>query len=404
MGAAQYPDRRTDVSLSTAGNGDIRLQLRLHDGIAGVAPAAWDALFDPAYPFTRHAFLKALEDSGSVAPQTGWHPCHATLEYPQGAIVAAAPLYLKSHSYGEFVFDWSWAEACQRMGQAYYPKLLCAVPFTPSTGPRLGAIHDSHRQELAAALSGLPKNLRASSLHLLFAQGHDRVAGTSAGGMLRQDIQYHWHNRSYDSFGDFLALLRADKRKKLLRERRRVHEAGLRFEVLPGDQISEALWSEIHTLYAHTYEERGQPPYLNLPFFLDYGMHPGTPLRMILCRDDARLVACAITIVGGDTLYGRHWGAAEHYHSLHFETCYYQGIDYCICEGLQHYDAGAQGEHKLARGFEPQLTQSLHWLEQPRLAQAVDHFLRRERMLVETRAAELRQHSPYRMETWNSDG
>lgn len=372
-------------------------QLRLHQSISGIPAPRWDALFNSAYPFTRHDFLKALEDSGCVSARTGWHPNHVTLETAEG-IVAAAPLYLKDHSYGEFVFDWSWAEASHRAGIAYYPKLLCATPFTPSSGPRLGARGEAARLQLMQALTQLPQQLGASSLHLLFAQKDDHDAAGQLGGLARNDIQFHWHNRGYTDFEEFVTQLRSDKRKKIQRERRRVAEAGLRFEMMKGDDINESLWAGIYELYSNTYEERGQAPYLRFRFFLDYGMRAGTPLRMILCRDGERLVACAITIVGGDTLYGRHWGAAEHYNGLHFETCYYQGIEYCIREGLKHYDAGAQGEHKLARGFEPQLTQSMHWLGEPRLSDAVENYLRRERQLVKTRLEELRQHSPYRIE------
>lgn len=372
-------------------------QLRLHQGISGVPASGWDTLFNSAYPFTRHDFLKALEDNNCVHARTGWHPIHATLESDEG-LVAAAPLYLKDHSYGEFVFDWSWAEASHRAGIAYYPKLLCATPFTPSTGPRLAARDASARSQLMQALTQLPQQLGASSLHLLFAQQSDEDAAIEAKGLARNDIQFHWHNHGYADFNAFLAQLRADKRKKIQRERRRIEEAGLRFEVMKGDDITESVWAEIYTLYSNTYEERGQAPYLKFGFFLDYGMRNGTPLRMILGYEGERLVACAMTILGGDTLYGRHWGAAERYNGLHFETCYYQGIDYCIRQGLKHYDAGAQGEHKLARGFEPQLTQSMHWVGEPRLSAAVENYLRRERQLVKTRLEELRQHSPYRME------
>ena len=374
-----------------------RPQLRLHSSIAGIPAQDWDALFGAAYPFTQHGFLKALEDSGCVGADSGWQPCHLTLETTEG-LVAAAPLYLKHHSYGEFVFDWSWAEASHRAGISYYPKLLCAAPFTPSAGPRLGALNTRWRQQLMATMTQLPRQLGASSLHLLFLQDEDRDAAAQAGGLARHDVQFHWHNRDYVNFEDFTARLRADKRKKIQRERRRIAEAGLRFEIASGDTIGESLWSDIYALYSNTYEERGQAPYLTLPFFLQYGMQAGSPLRMILCREGKKLVACAVTLVGGDTLYGRHWGAVEHYHSLHFETCYYQGIDYCIRAGLRHYDAGAQGEHKLARGFEPQLTHSMHWLGERRLSDAVDHYLQRERRLVQTRLEDLRQHSPYRQE------
>lgn len=373
-----------------------RWQLRQHSSISEIDAEAWDALFDARYPFTRHAFLRALETSGCVAAHNGWQPCHATLTAADGGLLAAAPLYLKQHSYGEFVFDWAWAEASQRLGSPYYPKLLCAVPFTPSQGPRLGACDTTARKTLAAALPQLATSGSTSSLHVLFADDSDRELFSSENALPRCDVQFHWHNRGYADFADFLAQLTAEKRKKILRERRRIAESGLQFSVVPGDQLDAADWAEVMRLYGNTYAVRGQQPYLNLDFFLDYGAAAGSPVRLILCHDGTRLVAVAITIQGGDTLYGRHWGAEADYHSLHFETCYYQGIEYCIREGLAHYDAGAQGEHKLARGFEPCLTHSLHWLNEPQLAAAVAHYLQRERTLVQARYRELRQHMPYR--------
>ncbi|MGH8115453.1 MAG: GNAT family N-acetyltransferase, partial [Rhodanobacteraceae bacterium] len=367
--------------------------------------AAWDGLFDTAYPFIRHGFLRALEDNGCVTAQTGWQPCHLTLENERGELQAATPLYFKQHSYGEFVFDWSWAEASQRAGMPYYPKLLCAVPFTPCKGPRLGAQDDHARLALAQTLAGLSAQDDVSSLHALFLDDIDRSVLTDhVDALPRSDIQFHWNNYGYADFNDFLARLTADKRKKILRERRRVAESGIRFETVAGDTLGEVAWADVYALYANTYEERGQAPYLNLEFFLDYGARAGSPVRLILGRDGGRLVAVAITVLGGDTLYGRHWGTAEHYHSLHFETCYYQGIDYCIRNGLVRYDAGAQGEHKLARGFEPQLTHSLHWLREPRLERAVANYLQRERGLVAARRDELMHHRPYRRDTANSDG
>jgi predicted N-acyltransferase len=398
VGAAQYSSRGANLSLTAPRDAEIRWQLHRHERIAEVDAAAWNAQFDPAYPFTRHEFLRALEDHGCAVARQGWQPCHATLESTDGELLAAAPLYLKQHSYGEFVFDWVWAEASQRIGAPYYPKLLCALPFTPSQGPRLGARNAPARQALARALTELPAQDGVSSLHVLFSNETDRSALMSPGALSRCDVQFHWHNRGYTDFADFLAQLTAEKRKKILRERRRIAESGLRFEVIHGNQLDESGWADVLRLYGHTYEERGQAPYLNLDFFLDYGARAGTPVRLILCRDGARLVAVAITILGGDTLYGRHWGAEANYHSLHFETCYYQGIDYCIRERLARYDAGAQGEHKLARGFEPRLTRSMHWLAEPGLSQAVASYLRRERQLVQTRYEELRQHSPYRIE------
>ena len=367
---------------------------------ASALPAAvWNGFFPAEYPFTRHAFLDALETHGCASPETGWTPCHAVLEDEDGSVAGIAPLYLKAHSYGEFVFDFSWAEASQSIGKRYYPKLLNAVPFTPSTGPRLGARDTAARLTLAAALPEIARGSRLSSLHALFLQEEDLAALGAAGCLERNDVQFHWHNRGYADFTDFVSRLSSDKRKKLLRERRRVAEAGLRFEVRAGDELDTAAWERVYQLYSNTYEERGQAPYLSLEFFLDYGQAAGTPVRLILAYDGERLVAVAITVQGGDTLYGRHWGAEQRYHSLHFETCYYQGIEWCIREGLQCFDAGAQGEHKLARGFEPVQTRSAHWLADPRLHKAVAASLRRERAWVGERGDVLSEHSPYRRDT-----
>jgi len=375
------------------------LRVRHLERASALPAAVWNGFFPAEYPFTRHAFLDALETHGCASPETGWTPCHAVLEDEDGSVAGIAPLYLKAHSYGEFVFDFSWAEASQSIGKRYYPKLLNAVPFTPSTGPRLGARDTAARLTLAAALPEIARGSRLSSLHALFLQEEDLAALGAAGCLERNDVQFHWHNRGYADFTDFVSRLSSDKRKKLLRERRRVAEAGLRFEVRAGDELDTAAWERVYQLYSNTYEERGQAPYLSLEFFLDYGQAAGTPVRLILAYDGERLVAVAITVQGGDTLYGRHWGAEQRYHSLHFETCYYQGIEWCIREGLQCFDAGAQGEHKLARGFEPVQTRSAHWLADPRLHKAVAASLRRERAWVGERGDVLSEHSPYRRDT-----
>lgn len=367
-------------------------------GIGAIPAVEWDALFDPAYPFTHHAFLKALEDSGCVGAGTGWQPCHLTLRDAEGQLTAAAPLYLKAHSYGEFVFDWSWAQASTQLGTDYYPKLVCAIPFTPSVGPRLGARDDVARLALARQLAAMPERTGTSSLHALFVNDADQAALHAQACLERNDVQFHWRNAGYADFASFLSRLTADKRKKIHRERRRVTESGLRFEVRPGNELSEAEWAAVYLLYSNTYEERGQAPYLNFDFFIGFGRQAETPLRLILAHDGATLVAMALTLQGGDTLYGRHWGAAERYHSLHFETCYYQGIEYCIREGLQHYDAGTQGEHKQSRGFDPVLTRSMHLIAEPRLSKAVENYLRRERILVKERHQNLLKHRPYRQE------
>jgi predicted N-acyltransferase len=378
------------------------LRLRHLDSATAISAEAWDRLFPADYPFTRHAFLSALEIHGCASRESGWTPCHAVLQDASGTAVAAAPLYLKAHSYGEFVFDFSWAEASRSIGKRYYPKLLSAVPFTPATGPRFGARDGVARLALAQALPGVARNGKLSSFHALFLGDEDFAALDGSGCVERNDVQFHWHNKLDDSgagyadFSAFVAGFSSDKRKKLLRERRRVAEAGLRFEVRAGDELDTAAWERVYALYANTYEERGQDPYLSLEFFLDYGRADGTPVRLILAYDGERLVAVAITVQGGDTLYGRHWGADARYHSLHFETCYYQGIEYCIREGLKTFDAGAQGEHKLARGFDPVRTRSAHWLADPRLHQAVDRAMSEERQWVGLRGEALGEHRPYK--------
>jgi hypothetical protein len=372
------------------------MRLRLVDRIASLKAEVWDSFFLPDYPFTQHAFLDALERHGCAAPDNGWIPRHAILEQEDGCAVAVVPHYLKAHSYGEFVFDFSWAEASRQLGRRYYPKGLIAIPFTPSRGPRIGARDDEARRTLLRELwKGLEKE-RRSSLHALFMDEPDASAAEAAGAIARHDIQFHWRNRGDADFAGFVARLTSEKRKKILRERRRVQEAGIRFEWRSGDEIDEAGWMEIYGLYSNTYEERGQAPYLTANFFLDYGRQPGSPFRLVRAYEGARMVAVAITLQGGNTLYGRHWGAAERYHSLHFETCYYQGIEYCLQQGLGHFDAGAQGEHKLARGFEPVVTRSAHWLADVRLRNAVQEAMKHERAAVAHACDELVQHSPYR--------
>lgn len=361
----------------------------LVSGLGEVRASDWDALFPATYPFTRHAFLRALETHGCVGGATGWEPNHLAMADAQGTLVAAAPRYRKLHSYGEFVFDFAWARASEQLGHAYYPKQICAIPFAPVSGPRFGARDDVARRALLDALKQDWQNSDESSQHALFVNENEAAACEAIGALVRLDVQFHWHRDGETDFAGFLARLPHDKRKKILRERRRVIEAGIRFETRHGDELSEAEWVDVFALYANTYEERGQPPYLNLPFFLDYGRGKDTPLRLILAYEDGRLIAVALCLVGGDTLYGRHWGCAEKYHSLHFETCYYQGIEFCLREGLMHFDAGAQGEHKRHRGFEPVLTRSCHWLADARLHEAVKRFLEQERAGVEEYRAEI---------------
>jgi predicted N-acyltransferase len=377
------------------GGGDAALKPREVGGIRDLPAADWDRLFNPDYPFTRHAFLAALEQHGCVGPRTGWEPRHLALER-DGRLAAAMPQYRKLHSYGEFVFDFSWANAAGELGLRYYPKLLCSIPFTPVTGPRIGAVDAAARQQLSQHALAQLDQPGASSLHALFLEGDDAGALADAGAVERHDIQFHWRNRGDADFAAFAARLTHDKRKKILRERRRVAEAGITFRFRGGDELSESDWAHVYALYRNTYEERGQPPYLTLDFFLDFGRRAGTPVRLILAMQGDECVACAICLVGGGVLYGRHWGAAEHFHSLHFETCYYQGIELCLREGLSRFDAGAQGGHKLARGFEPVITRSVHRLQDRRLQSAVAAFLVRERAWVARQRDLFAEHSPYR--------
>lgn len=364
--------------------------------LSEVAPAAWDTLFDSAYPFCRHAWLSLLETHGCVSESEGWEPQHLLLEDEAGALIGAAPLYLKHHSYGEFVFDFAWADASHRMGRPYYPKLLNAIPFVPAVGPRLGARSESSRALVAHQLAKCSQALGASSVHSLFVDPTDACALRSQGMLERHDVQFHWTDRGYASMAGFLASLNSEKRKKLLRERRRVAEAGIMFETRRGKELSDSDWALVYRLYAHTYLERGQSPYFSADFLAATGRHPDLDLRLIFALHEGRRVAVAITFVGGTTLYGRHWGAEAHYHSLHFECCYYQGIELCLREGLTHFDAGTQGAHKHGRGFEAVRTVSFHDLADPRLRRAVEDYLARERQVMAARQDEFMHHTPYR--------
>ena len=371
------------------------MPLHLIDSLSRVSPQVWDALFDSDYPFCKHRFLQLLETHGCVGEATGWIPQHALLRDDDGRIQACAPHYLKLHSWGEFVFDFSWAEASQQLQTPYYPKQCLAIPYTPATGPRLGG-DAAHRQRLAAELLDAQQRLGSSSVHALFLESECAEALQEQGALLRHDLQYHWHNHAYADFDEFMARLTHKRRKELRRERRKLAEAAIRFQWFAGEELSESQWQQVYALYASTYSRRGQQPYLSREFWLDYGASPGSPVRVVLAYDGPRIVACALCVQGGDTLYGRHWGAAEFYDGLHFETCYYQGIQWCINNGLQRFDAGTQGQHKLSRGFDPVITRSAHLLHDARLHQAVAQFLQREQRAVADQAALLAQHRAYR--------
>jgi len=358
---------------------------------------AWDALLPeaPGSVFLQRGFIAALHDSGAASAATGWQPEVIALEQA-GEVVAAALAYRKFHSYGEYVFDWAWAEAYERHGLAYYPKSLCAVPFTPVPGPRLLARDSAARLALARALveharaSGLP------SLHVLFTDPADTAALAEAGCLVRQGVQFHWFNRGYRDFGDYLDALAQSKRKKVRAERRKVREAGVECEVLTGPELVEADWAFFHRCHARTYAARGARPYLNLDFFLRVARARPEALVMVRARRAGRAIAASLAFTDGSRLYGRYWGALEEVDCLHFEVSYYTLIEHAIRAGLTVFEGGAQGEHKLARGFEPVTTHSAHWLAHPEFYAAVERYLARERTGAAEYFEELNERSALR--------
>ena len=356
---------------------------------------AWNALCDTRQPFIRHGFLAALEASRSVCAANGWHPAHCLLEDDDGALIAAAPLYEKDHSYGEFVFDFAWANAYAQLGLDYYPKLLNAVPFTPVAGPRIIARTDAAREQMATHLTALPEALERSSLHTLFPDNATGEAIGKAGAIARRGCQYRWFNRGYRDFDDFLSRLSSKRRKEIRRERKRMRDAGVTVIARRPDEIDEELWETLYAFYGRTYAIRGQAPYLTRRFFDELGARMGDQVLFFIAYHHTTPVGMAFMMQGDDTLYGRHWGCETDYHSLHFETCYYAGIDYCIEHGLACFDAGAQGEHKIRRGFEPIATWSYHVIADPRLSSAVDNFCLREAQMMRSFHAEQRDRSNF---------
>lgn len=364
--------------------------------LSDLPAAEWDALLPGPQPFLRHAFLSTLEDSGSVGGRSGWQPAHRLFRDEAGRLLAALPAYLKRHSYGEYVFDWAWADACQRAGIDYYPKLLGAVPFTPVSGARLLGSAEAAGTLLDALSDGLGGQ-GLSGLHLNFTDpAADALLAGREGWLERLGCQFHWFNRGYRDFQDFLDALASRKRKQLRKEREQVAGQGIAFDWREGHQLDEAAWDFVHACYANTYRVRGQAPYLTRRFFSLLAERMPEAIRVVLARQGGRPVAMAFSLVGGDSLYGRYWGCLAEFDRLHFETCFYQGIDYALVHGLSRFDAGAQGEHKLIRGFEPVITRSWHYLRHPGLRRAVADFLREERAGVLAYADEARGQLPYR--------
>jgi predicted N-acyltransferase len=368
--------------------------------IREVDARAWNALAG-GDPFLRHEFLVALENSGCIGPGTAWQPCHLVLSQgPTAPPLGALPLYWKYDSRGEFVFDWTWADAYQRAGLRYYPKLVSSVPFTPATGNRLligdPLQADAIAERLIGGALGIAADAAASSLHVLFPSAPDRPHWTKHGFLERKGCQFHWHNDGYATFEDFLARFSSEKRKKARRERRRIVEADIRFEHLRGDEPSREDWDAIYQFYSRTFLRRGREPYLNRAFLDEIATTMPENLAIMLARFKGQPIATAICFRGADTLYGRYWGSLADFHSLHFEACYYQGIEYCIAQGLQRFEPGTQGEHKISRGFSPRPVWSYHWLGNRTFRDAIERFLTQETAHVDTYMDDLQEHVPYR--------
>ena len=389
----------------------IELSLSIVEGMAAIGRAEWNAIANPAGapydPFLDWDFLEALEASGCAAPDTGWGPRHILAHDSAGKLVGATPLYIKSHSRGEFIFDHAWADALHRAGGRYYPKLLCAVPFTPVTGRRLLAASGPRQAAIQRAMAGtaveLAVDARISSVHFNFleepiwrALGQERL-------LLREDQQFHWINRGYKSFDDFLAALASRKRKMLKRERRDAQE-GLTIERITGADLTKKHWDAFFRFYMDTGGRKWGSPYLNREFFALLHERMADKCLLVLAMDGTRPIAGALNLIGSDTLYGRYWGRIEERPFLHFEICYYQAIDFAIERGLGKVEAGAQGEHKLARGYEPTLTHSAHWIAHAGLRDAVARYLDREREAVEEGIGELDEFSPFKKGDRQEDG
>ncbi|MDZ3836315.1 MAG: GNAT family N-acetyltransferase [Rhodospirillales bacterium] len=368
----------------------------IHD----IPAADWDACAGADNPFLCHAFFAALEDSGSACAETGWLPRHLLIAGDGGHAVGCAPLYLKSHSYGEYVFDWGWAEAFQRAGGRYYPKLQAAVPFTPVTGPRLlvrAGAPAGTAEALAAAMVQLAKQLRVSSLHVTFHTRNEAPLFTRLGFLPRIGQQYHWRNEGYGSFEDFLAALSSRKRKAVRKERAEAACHGVRIRTLTGGEIEPRHWDAFHRFYLDTVERKWAHAYLTRGFFTLLGERMAEQVLLIVAEDgDGEPVAGALNLIGPDALYGRYWGSNADYRFLHFEACYYRAIDFAIANGLARVEAGAQGAHKIQRGYLPVATYSAHWVAEPGFRKAVAHFLDAERPAVEAEIEELAAASPFR--------
>jgi hypothetical protein len=378
------------------------ITLRIHGAISEIAPEAWDACAGDINPTVSHVFLNALEESGSASARSGWAPQHLSFSDPAGRIIGAVPMYLKSHSYGEYVFDWGWADAYERSGGRYYPKLLCAVPFTPVPGPRLliapGAPVETKRH-LVAGMVELTRQRKISSLHINFPEMEDFEAFGEAGFLPRIGQQFHWANDGYRDFDDYLAALNSRKRKAVKKERREaLADGAIEIEVLSGSDLTERIWDAFFRLYLATTDRKWGSAYLTRRFFALIGERMPDKVVLVMAKRGREYIAGAFNILGRETIYGRNWGSPREYRFLHFECCYYAAIEFAITHGLKRVEAGAQGPHKLQRGYLPVPTYSAHWIPDPNFRRAVASFLAREREMVAEKIEHLSECSPFRHE------
>lgn len=376
----------------------LNYRTRILSSLSDIGAVVWDGLLASqadTNPFLSYAFLEALHASESASAESGWQPQYLTL-WQQEVLVAAMPLYAKSHSYGEYVFDWAWADAYQRNGLEYYPKLLSAVPFTPVTGSRLLARNASARSALVEALVTIQKNTGLSSTHILYPPQDQAELLQAAGFLLRSGVQFHWLNNGYASFDAFLETLERKKRKNIRAERRKVLDAGVTLRQVPGIEATPADWRFFKRCYDHTYSAHHSSPYLNLDFFLRISVSMPQNLLLIIAERDGKPIASSLLVHSASTMYGRYWGALEDVPCLHFEVAYYQPLEYCISNKIGCFEGGAQGEHKMARGFLPQKTWSAHWLAHPAFADAIERFLERESGGIEAYMDELNERNPFR--------
>ena len=383
--------------------GDVEKQpitVKAVGDISAIDPAQWNACAGDVNPFVRHEFLRALEESKSATAETGWGPYHLVIEESGGRMLGAAPMYLKGHSYGEYVFDHAWAHAFERAGGSYYPKLLIGVPFTPVTGPRLlvlaGVDPAGTQQSLVAAAIEVAKKLEVSSLHINFPTSEEWDRLGEFGLLLRSGEQFHWVNRGYRTFAEFLGELASRKRKAIRKERREAMAHGIDIEIVTGSDLTEAHWDAFYEFYVDSGVRKWGSPYLNRSFFSLVGEAMADHIALIMARRNGRYIAGALNFVGRDTIFGRYWGASEDHRFLHFEVCYYRAIEFAIEHRLERVEAGAQGPHKLTRGYLPVHTYSAHWVRNPSFRDAIASYLEHERNEIDAEIDYLGRHSPFR--------